>query len=126
MRRINRSTFSLSSAFFAPQQLILRFKPFKLWVQIVFSLICIRHCYDNAEAPLTRRAFLRQDLESFFYSRSYQARKRAPRKSTPSVSKPKASGVSLSLAVWPWVLRGQLKVPFSNRLVKTQRPVPSK
>jgi len=59
----------------------------------------------------------------FFYpSRSYHGRNRPPRKSTPSVSIAKASGLNLSLAAWPSTLRGQLKVPFSKRLVRTQAP----
>ncbi len=47
------------------------------------------------------------------------------RKSTPSSNKPNASGVSASFPSFTSTPRGQLKVPFSNRLVITHSPLPS-
>jgi hypothetical protein len=49
-----------------------------------------------------------------YSSRSYQGRNRAPRKSTPSVSIAKASGLSLRFPEWPSTLRGNWKVPFPS------------
>jgi hypothetical protein len=62
----------------------------------------------------------------FLYSRSYQGRNFAPRKSTPSVSIAKASGVSFNFGPSLWPGLGQLKVPRSSRLLKIHKPVPSK
>src|SRR5579862_3946606 len=61
----------------------------------------------------------------FHGSRSYHGRNLAPRKSTPSVNIAKASARRQSLVVPGSIVLGQEKVPFSNRLVSTHKPVPS-
>ena len=67
-----------------------------------------------------------QPFEIIFYaSRSYHGRSFPPRKSTPSVSIASAWGVNFSLVVCGSRFFGHEKVPSSNRLVSTHKPVPS-